>query len=64
MAVEATGVDKHPMPVEHGLVVASRTKSQQVEVQLRRLERYCRFIASSEHYRRGQVILDGDEAVS
>ena len=37
--VEATGVDKHAMPVEHALVVASGTKSQQVEAQLRRLER-------------------------
>ena len=39
VTVEATGVDKHPMPVEHALVVASGAKSQQVEAQLRRLER-------------------------
>lgn len=32
-------MDKHPLPVEHALVVASGTKSQQVEAQLRRLER-------------------------
>ena len=35
--VEATGVDKAPLPVEHALVVASGTKSEQVEAQLRRL---------------------------
>ena len=27
LSVEATGVDKHPMPVEHALVVASGTKA-------------------------------------
>ena len=62
LSVEATGVDKHPMPVEHALVVASGTKSQQVEVQLRRLERLLPVLRRPST-RRGQVILDGDEAV-
>jgi superfamily II DNA or RNA helicase len=61
LSVEATGVDKHPMPVEHALVVASGTKSQQVEVQLRRLERLLPVLRRPTT-RRGQVILDGDEA--
>lgn len=62
LTVEATGVDKHPMPVEHALVVASGTKSQQVEAQLRRLERLLPVLRRPST-RRGQVILDGDEAV-
>ena len=62
LSVEATGVDKHPMPVEHALVVASGTKSQQVEAQLRRLERLLPVLRRPST-RRGQVILDGDEAV-
>jgi len=62
LSVEATGVDKHPMPVEHALVVASGTKSQQVEAQLRRLERLIPALRRPST-RRGQVVLDGDEAI-
>jgi superfamily II DNA or RNA helicase len=62
LSVEATGVDKHPMPVEHALVVASGTKSQQVEAQLRRLERLLPVLRRPST-RRGQVVLDNDEAV-
>jgi superfamily II DNA or RNA helicase len=61
LSVEATGVDKHAMPVEHALVVASGTKSQQVEAQLRRLERLLPVLRRPST-RRGQVILDADEA--
>jgi SNF2-related domain/SNF2 Helicase protein/Helicase conserved C-terminal domain len=61
LTVEATGVDKHPMPVEHALVVASGTKSQQVEAQFRRLERLLPVLRRPST-RRGQVVLDGDEA--
>jgi superfamily II DNA or RNA helicase len=61
LSVEATGVDKHAMPVEHALVVASGTKSQQVEAQLRRLERLLPVLRRPST-RRGQVVLDGDEA--
>jgi superfamily II DNA or RNA helicase len=62
LTVEATGVDKNPMPVEHALVVASGTKSQQVEAQLKRLERLIPALRRPST-RRGQVVLDGDEAV-
>jgi hypothetical protein len=62
LTVEATGVDKHPMPVEHALVVSSGSKSQQVEAQLRRLERLVPALRRPTT-RRGQVVLDGDEAV-
>jgi superfamily II DNA or RNA helicase len=62
LTVEATGVDKHPMPVEHALVVSSGTKSQQVEAQLKRLERLVPALRRPTT-RRGQVVLDGDEAV-
>lgn len=62
LTVEATGVDKHPMPVEHALVVSSGTKSQQVEAQLKRLERLVPALRRPTT-RRGQVVLDGDEAM-
>ncbi|MBV9661187.1 MAG: DEAD/DEAH box helicase [Acidimicrobiales bacterium] len=62
LTVEATGVDKHSMPVEHALVVSSGTKSQQVEAQLRRLERLVPALRRPTT-RRGQVVLDNDEAV-
>ena len=62
LSVEATGVDKHPMPVEHALVVSSGTKSHQVEAQLRRLERLVPALRRPST-RRGQVVLDGEEAV-
>lgn len=59
--VEATGVDKAPLPVEHALVVASGTKSGQVEAQLRRLERLLPLLCRPST-RRGQVVIDADEA--
>ena len=62
LTVEATGVDKHPMPVEQAMVVSSGTKSQQVEAQLKRLERLVPALRRPTT-RRGQVVLDGDEAV-
>ena len=62
LTVEATGVDKHAMPVEHAVVVASGTKSQQVEAQLRRLELLVPALRRPST-RRGQVVLDSDEAM-
>ena len=62
LTVEATGVDKHPMPVEHALVVSSGTKSQQVEAQLKRIERLIPALRRPTT-RRGQVVLDGEEAL-
>jgi superfamily II DNA or RNA helicase len=62
LTVEATGVDKHAMPVEHALVVASGTKSQQVEAQLRRLELLVPALRRPST-RRGQVVIDSDEAM-
>lgn len=61
LSVQATGVDKGPLPVEHALVVASGTKSAQVEAQLRRLERLLPVLRRPST-RRGQVVLDADEA--
>ncbi|MGH9058440.1 MAG: SNF2 helicase-associated domain-containing protein, partial [Acidimicrobiales bacterium] len=61
LRVEATGVDKTALPIEHALVVASGTKSQQVEAQMRRLERLLPVLRRPST-RRGQVILDGEEA--
>jgi hypothetical protein len=62
LTVEATGVDKQAMPVEHALVVASGTKSQQVEAQLRRLERLIPALRRPST-RRGQIVLDSEEAM-
>ncbi len=62
LTVEANGVDKHPMPVEHALVVSSGTKSQQVEAQLKRLERLIPALRRPTT-RRGQVVLDSEEAI-
>ncbi len=61
LSVEITGVDKQPLPVEHALVVASGSKAQQAEAQLRRLERLLPVLRRPST-RRGQVILDGEEA--
>ena len=61
LTVQVTGVDKQPLPVEHALVVASGAKAQQVEAQMRRLERLLPVLRRPST-RRGQVILDMDEA--
>ncbi len=61
LTVQVTGVDKQPLPVEHALVVASGAKSQQVEAQMRRLERLLPVLRRPST-RRGQVILDVDDA--
>jgi hypothetical protein len=61
LTVQVTGVDKQALPVEHALVVASGAKSQQVEQQMRRLERLLPVLRRPST-RRGQVILDTDEA--
>jgi hypothetical protein len=61
LTVQIVGVDKQPLPVEHALVVASGAKAQQVEAQMRRLERLLPVLRRPST-RRGQVILDVDEA--
>jgi hypothetical protein len=61
LSVQVTGVDKQPLAVEHALVVASGAKSQQVEAQMRRLERLLPVLRRPST-RRGQVILDVDDA--
>jgi superfamily II DNA or RNA helicase len=61
LSVQIVGVDKQPLPVEHALVVASGAKAQQVEAQMRRLERLLPVLRRPST-RRGQVILDVEEA--
>ncbi len=61
LSVQVTGVDKQPLPVEHALVVASGAKAQHVEAQMRRVERLLPVLRSPST-RRGQVLLDSDEA--
>jgi hypothetical protein len=61
LSVAVSGVDKAPLPVEHALVVASGAKAQQVEAQMRRLERLVPALRRPST-RRGQVVLDVEEA--
>jgi hypothetical protein len=61
LSVQVTGVDKQPLAVEHALVVASGAKAQQVEAQMRRLERLLPALRRPST-RRGQVVLDVEEA--
>jgi superfamily II DNA or RNA helicase len=61
LSVAATGVEAQPVPVDRALRAASRTKSQRVEAQLRRLERILPAL-SRPTGGRGQVVLSGDEA--
>lgn len=61
LSVEATGVDRQPLPVEHALAVASGAKSAQVEAQLKRLERLVPALRRPTT-RRGQVVIDSEEA--
>ncbi len=59
--VEATGVDKRPMAVEPAMVITSGAKSHQLEAQLRRVERLVPALKRPTT-RRGQVLLDSEEA--
>jgi len=61
LSVRVSGVDRHPLPVEHALVIASGAKAQQVEAQMRRVERLLPALRRPST-RRGQVVLDADEA--
>ena len=59
LSVEATGVERHPMPVEQAIATTG-AKAQRAEAQLRRLERL--LPALTRTGRRGHVVLGVDEA--
>ncbi len=61
LGVQVSGVDRHPLSVEHALVVASGAKVAQVEAQMRRVERLLPALRRPST-RRGQVVLDTEEA--
>jgi hypothetical protein len=61
LSVTATGVAQQPLPVERALAEASRTKTRKLETQLARLERLLPALRRATG-RRGQVVLDGEEA--
>jgi SNF2-related domain/SNF2 Helicase protein/Helicase conserved C-terminal domain len=59
LTVDATGIDRHPLPVERA-VTAPGAKAQRAEAQLRRLERLLPALGRTG--RRGHVVLGVDEA--
>jgi hypothetical protein len=61
LTVLVTGVDHHPLAVEHALAVARGVRARQVEWHLRRLERLLPALRRPSS-RRGEVVLSGDEA--
>ncbi|MDP9402772.1 MAG: DEAD/DEAH box helicase, partial [Actinomycetota bacterium] len=61
LTVEATGIERQPLPVERALATAGRSRAQEVEAQLRRLERLLPALRRPST-RRGQVVLGTDEA--
>ncbi|HEY8527047.1 MAG TPA: SNF2-related protein [Acidimicrobiales bacterium] len=60
LSVEATGVERQPVPIERALKAASQTKAQRAEAQLRRLERLVPALERTG--RRGHVVLGIEEA--
>jgi hypothetical protein len=60
LSVEASGVERQPLPAERALAAASGVKGQQLDAQLRRLERLVPALARTR--RRGHVVLGVDEA--
>ncbi len=61
LTVQVTGVDHHPLAVEHALAVARGVRARQVEWHLRRLEQLLPALRRPSN-RRGEVVLSGDEA--
>jgi len=61
LTVDATGVERAPLPVERALATPSRTKSQRVEAELQRLERLLPALRRPTR-RRGEVVVGADEA--
>ena len=61
LSVEATGLERQPVPVEQALAWPNRAKAQEIDVQLRRLERLLPALLRPTR-RRGQVVLGADEA--
>ncbi len=62
LSVLAGGVDRHPVPVEVALVTAPDAARRQVDHQLVRLERLLPLLRRPGGPRRGQVVVDQDEA--
>ena len=61
LTVEVTGLERHPVPVDQALGSSNRARAQEVDTQLRRLERLLPALLRPTR-RRGQVVLGADEA--
>jgi len=62
LSVLADGVDRHPTRLDLALVTAAADKARQVETELARLERLLPALARPGGHRRGEVVLDQNEA--
>jgi hypothetical protein len=62
LTVSATGVDRHPVPLDRALVTAPADKRRHVETELARLERLLPALLRPGGHRRGEVVLSQDEA--
>jgi hypothetical protein len=60
LTVEASGIERQPVPIERALKAPSQTKAQRAEAQLRRLERLVPALERTG--RRGHVVLGIEEA--
>ena len=61
LSVEVSGVERHLLPVEEALAAPNRAKAQEVNTQLRRLERLLPPLLRPTRTR-GRVVLGADEA--
>jgi superfamily II DNA or RNA helicase len=62
LTVSATGIDRHPVPLDRALVTAPGDKRRGVENELGRLERLLPALLRPGGHRRGEVVLSQDEA--
>ncbi len=62
LTVSATGIDRHPVPLDRALVTAPADKRRHVETELARLERLLPALLRPGGHRRGEVVLSQDEA--
>ena len=62
LTVSATGIDRHPVPLDRALVTAPSDKRRLAETELARLERLLPALLRPGGHRRGEVILSQDEA--
>jgi hypothetical protein len=62
LVVSASGIERHPVPLDRALVTAPSDKRRLAETELARLERMLPALLRPGGHRRGEVILSQDEA--